>query len=196
MSFAFKGGDQVRPVRMRPKGITTSTPPSPLTTASGGGGVTKATLSSQQKRSSAGHMSGRAADAKFAHRLRSTEMSDSDATVRPRSIARRSLPPAMLLQSRAGAGGSGGGGTAGIGGGTKSTPSPLPLSPKTNAYNIDRSAAAGGGTMSPKTPTSAVHSAGAEGRAGSVSSRRVAPKPWVEVRYEWPGGRRECWGEY
>ncbi|KAK4686191.1 hypothetical protein P7C73_g3945, partial [Tremellales sp. Uapishka_1] len=68
MSFAFKGSDQVRPATTR-----------------------------VQRRTSGGHLSGSAANAKFANRLRSPDLGVAgDVTIRPASRARRSLPPEMI----------------------------------------------------------------------------------------------------
>lgn len=103
MSFAFKGADQ-RPVQRRVKVPTSSA----ATIAKGSAPVRSGTGPGQR-------MTVGAANAKFAHRLRSPETvqdehvqlhghglgqeEDLQATIRPHtSKARRSLPPAMALQ--------------------------------------------------------------------------------------------------
>ena len=115
MSFAFKGGEQVRPVEFRPKSAqvtkSSGTAPRPAT-----GSATRPVPSSNnattntnsggtavQRRSSGGYVAGKAADAKFAHRLRSPDQVNSSqdgdsATIRPGSRTRRSLPPAMAAR--------------------------------------------------------------------------------------------------
>lgn len=104
MSFAFNGEDQVRPTRLRPK--STSANP---TIASG---ARAASSSSRPSRVNGAHLHSKAADAKFAHRLRATEApptmstpssSSGGSTLRPTSAARRSLPPAMMRSGLNGA---------------------------------------------------------------------------------------------
>ena len=100
MSFAFKGTDQMTPTarRLRP-----SAPPG--TSRSGTlDAERKLPTTNAQRRTSAGHMTGNAANAKFGHRLRSHEngQNNGDPTLRPASRARQSLPPAMIYSSRTG----------------------------------------------------------------------------------------------
>lgn len=82
MSFAFKGSNQIKPApRDRPvKGSL------PLKDVTG-----------PPKRGSGGYIAGSGASAKFAHRLRSKE--EDDATMRPTSRTRQSLPPAMASKT-------------------------------------------------------------------------------------------------
>ncbi len=107
MSFAYQSGDQVRPIvpaqplRLRPKPAAEPAnkavlrPARATSTAPSG-------VSVRPKRLSAGHLTGKAADAKFANRLRVADpAAEDDSTVRPTSRAVRStLPPAMLQRSR------------------------------------------------------------------------------------------------
>lgn len=111
MSFAFKGADQIRPVQRRVRA-------SPNGIGNGSGGNSNGNRHSGSSIPSSGSGSGSkmshsAANAKFAHRLRSPEtvhedyehhhytpdhLVDKDATIRPHSSkTRRSLPPAMAL---------------------------------------------------------------------------------------------------
>lgn len=87
MSFAFKGSDQVKPAPGKHP-VKSSAPPT--------------TEAHPVKRSSGGYVNGTAANAKFAHRLRSTD--ENDNTVRPSSRARKSLPPALTSQPALSAG--------------------------------------------------------------------------------------------
>lgn len=107
MSFAYQTGDHIRPVRpaqplkVRPKSAvqpdeTTTLRPSRAISA------TPSAVAAQPKRLSAGHLTGKAADAKFANRLRVASSANADdSTVRPASRGvRSSLPPAMLQRPR------------------------------------------------------------------------------------------------
>ncbi|WVF65884.1 hypothetical protein IAT40_000621 [Kwoniella sp. CBS 6097] len=116
MSFAFKGGDQISPnVKARPKRSTaqnSSTGSRPNGRTGGGGSANGNIRTTSQpglnRRISGGHVAGQAANAKFAHRLRSPDLdaaaptagdgrasaSTSGAAV---AKARRSLPPAMTM---------------------------------------------------------------------------------------------------
>lgn len=107
MSFAYQSGDQVRPImpvqplRLRPKSAAepankTFLRPSRATSTAPSG------VPARPKRLSAGHLTGKAADAKFANRLRVADMAaEDDSTVRPANRAvRSSLPPAMLQRPR------------------------------------------------------------------------------------------------
>ncbi|WWD16395.1 hypothetical protein CI109_100821 [Kwoniella shandongensis] len=102
MSFAFHGSDEIRPIARKsvPRGSTGSSVTKSRSTSVAGTGRPGATAG-LQRRSSGGHVSGSAADAKFAHRLRSTEdghpSGDGARTV---NRARRSLPPAMVMASK------------------------------------------------------------------------------------------------
>lgn len=101
MSFAFKGADQIRPVQRRIRAPVNGTTAPNNSNRNSGGSIP----GSQSK------MTHSAANAKFAHRLRSPEtvhedyehptpdpMVDENATIRPHSSkTRRSLPPAMAL---------------------------------------------------------------------------------------------------
>ena len=106
MSFAFKSGDQVRPARQkaRPSNLPTvkgSTSPRAVSSGiksprSPNAGRAAGATTGLQRRSSSGHVSGSAANAKFAHRLRSPDLEPlGEATLRPVSRTRSSLPPAM-----------------------------------------------------------------------------------------------------
>lgn len=175
MSFAFNGGDQVRPTRLRPKAMidpnTTkaATPSSRVSTATTTTSANPA-RNSMANRATGGHLQGKAADAKFAHRLRSTEIGDGDPTIRTNSAARRSLPPAMMRSTVSGV--SSNTGVNGRNG-------PVPLSPKT-AVN---------GASTKVVPVNSVAKKLGEGldkpveRAGSVSSRRTQPRGKVATGF-------------
>ncbi|WWC88063.1 uncharacterized protein L201_002966 [Kwoniella dendrophila CBS 6074] len=108
MSFAFKDGDQLKPnLKVKPK-ARQSLPPSRVTSSSlgarsGSNTLGKARTYSQPglaRRLSGGHVTGRAADAKFAHRLRSPDANTASDTEEPGGMrstsamkVRRSLPP-------------------------------------------------------------------------------------------------------
>ena len=100
MSFAYKGSDQLRPVSR-----TTKLPASKANGSPGTNGRPASTSGlvppAPQRRSTGGPISGQAANAKFAHRLRSaeTEGLNGDSTIRPTSRNRRSLPPAMVASA-------------------------------------------------------------------------------------------------
>ncbi|BEI86084.1 hypothetical protein CcaverHIS002_0603710 [Cutaneotrichosporon cavernicola] len=88
MSFAFRG--EARPLARgsigRARGGATM------------GGPSQRTTKLAERRASGNMSSSAAANAKFAHRLRSSEeLSQSAPTIRPASRVRRSLPPAMAL---------------------------------------------------------------------------------------------------
>lgn len=101
MSFAFKGSDQVRPIR-------TKVPPTSSTSLKSARLSSTTTPTLQRKSSSSGtsgpgtggHAQYSAASAKFAHRLRASEDGPSQAnangtSIRAPSRTRSSLPPAM-----------------------------------------------------------------------------------------------------
>jgi len=105
MSFAFKGSDQIKPVqkRTRPAGQqpATDTIGAPVRTFA----KSSAPAVYPQRRSTGGHMTGDAANAKFAHRLRPHDAeheNHGDVTVRPTSRTRQSLPPAMAHATKPG----------------------------------------------------------------------------------------------
>lgn len=101
MSFAFKGTDQVKPV---PRRVRPSAPPNGNRSAGPSLAKSDAAAVHPQRRTSAGHMVGEAANAKFAHRLRShdTEQNSADPNLRPSSRTRQSLPPVMAYSNRTG----------------------------------------------------------------------------------------------
>ena len=104
MSFAFNNTDQIKPV---PRQSRPAIPP-PNNTAA------RAVSAASQRRTSGGHLVGNAADAKFAHRLR-TDGNAGDATLRPASRIRRSLPPAMGVPGARAASGAGAAGHTSLG---------------------------------------------------------------------------------
>ncbi|KAK8861682.1 hypothetical protein IAR55_002505 [Kwoniella newhampshirensis] len=103
MSFVFRGSDEVEPIDKKVAPLSLNTPSvsgSRSVSAVSGGrlgvgdGTTAPTL---QRRSSGGHVSGSAANAKFAHRLRSSAL-DQHPLKKGTGLStktRRSLPPAM-----------------------------------------------------------------------------------------------------
>ena len=107
MSFAFKGAEQVKPApkRTRPvdqmpvAGAAAAGPPARTFAKSSGPAVYP------QRRSTGPHMSGNAANAKFAHRLRPHDAeheNNGETTVRPISRTRQSLPPSMAHATKPG----------------------------------------------------------------------------------------------
>lgn len=178
MSFAFKGGEQVRPVRVRPKSAqaikSSGTAPRPAT-----GSATRPVASTDstsntnsngtavQRRSSGGYVAGKAADAKFAHRLRSPDQvhsgaQDGDsATIRPGSRTRRSLPPAMAARPVPPA----------LGNGERNMNVVARLNPIGDKAPIKPPWNSGGG-LSGTAPSARAHPAAAP---SNVSSRRIRP---------------------
>ena len=91
MSFAFKGGDQLKPARVRPRPMSTQSrsaggaTPSPSISGKGGNkdmngksAIGTSRPASYGARAPGGHVQGKAAAAKFAHRLRPIEGLDTD----------------------------------------------------------------------------------------------------------------------
>ncbi|OCF40058.1 hypothetical protein I317_06133 [Kwoniella heveanensis CBS 569] len=113
MSFAFKGGDQLSPnLKARPKKPNAQTGTKQNGRTVGGSATGNVRSTSQpglHRRISGGHVAGQAANAKFAHRLRSPDLDHSGpvhnkthydgrssaAGAAPK--ARRSLPPTMTM---------------------------------------------------------------------------------------------------
>ncbi|WRT65794.1 uncharacterized protein IL334_002743 [Kwoniella shivajii] len=110
MSFAFKSGDQVKPnVRAKPKRSSSSSKVNPTnrissmhasTAAPGKNRISSQSHPALQRRFSNGHVASQAANAKFAHRLRSPDLSnqsDNENGITPTGPKnRRSLPPTMM----------------------------------------------------------------------------------------------------
>lgn len=165
MSFAFKGSDQIKPVAQRTKPVA----PSSNTTTGAKAQTTRSFSSSPaiypQRRSSGGHVTGNAANAKCAHRLRSAETvpANGDITVRPGSRTRKSLPPAMALSGKTGR-------VTPIG---RSSPA---LSPTERNGNTPRSPApAPPAKLTPKTPSVAPSTR--ESVRGLSGATAMAPSP-------------------
>ncbi|WVQ93515.1 hypothetical protein IAU59_000589 [Kwoniella sp. CBS 9459] len=113
MSFAFKGGDQISPnVKARPKRTASNqgTKQNGRAVGSSASGNTRSTSQhGLNRRISGGHVAGHAANAKFAHRLRSPDLeasalttgegrpTASNATAAAAAKARRSLPPTTTM---------------------------------------------------------------------------------------------------
>jgi hypothetical protein len=175
MSFAFKGGEQVRPVRVRPKSAQVTKSSGPTSRPATGSATrpvpssnpnTNSNGTSVQRRSSGGYVAGKAADAKFAHRLRSPDQVNSpqdgdSATIRPVSRTRRSLPPAMAARPVPPA----------LGNGERNTNVVARLNPIGDKAPIKPPWNSGGG-LSANTPSARAHPSVPP---SSVSSRRIRP---------------------
>ena len=105
MSFAFKGSDRIKPLPQTGP-VKSSLPPT--------------SAHDPPKRSSGGYVAGTAANAKFAHRLRSAD--ENETITRPGSRARKSLPPTMASKPALMAGNA----KANVASSRRATPAPKP----------------------------------------------------------------------